>query len=328
MNELKKIKCNNEVLNRFIEIKQSNKKRLADKIKTAEHIDLDPNFIFDIQIKRLHEYKRQLLNAFSIMYIYFGIKDGSIKNFHPTAFIFGGKSAPGYARAKGIIKYINEVAKLIAADDDVKNLLKVIFVENYNVSYAELLIPAADVSEQISPAGTEASGTGNMKFSLSGAVTLGTMDGANIEIFEECGLENNYPFGKTVAELEKIVEDGYDPREILAENSKIRRVVQTLIDGTFSDGGTWGSGEGSFRELYYSLTDGASWHKPDRHFLLLELEEYVKSKLQVNADYAADRLAFAKKQFENSINSGIFSSDRTVKQYASEIWDIGQGLCP
>ncbi|MDR0983807.1 MAG: glycogen/starch/alpha-glucan family phosphorylase [Ruminococcus sp.] len=321
LSELKKIKYNNADLNRFIEIKQENKRRLIEKIGN-EKINLTENFIFDIQIKRLHEYKRQLLNAFSIMYIYFGIKDGSIKNFHPTAFIFGAKSAPGYRRAKGIIKYINEIAKLIENDDEVKDLIKVIFVENYNVSYAEVFIPAADVSEQISPAGTEASGTGNMKLSLNGAVTLGTMDGANIEIFAECGVENNYVFGKTVDEIEEIVKDGYDPREILAENEKIRRVVQTLIDGTVSDGGTWGSGEGSFRELYYALTDGTSWHKPDHYFLLSEFEDYVDTKLRLNADYASDRLEFAKKQFENSINSGVFSSDRTVKQYAREIWEL------
>jgi starch phosphorylase len=317
LTELKKIEYDTVAVERFIHIKQANKKRLANRL------GLDENFIFDIQIKRLHEYKRQLLNAFSIMYIYFGIKDGSIKNFHPTAFIFGAKSAPGYRRAKGIIKYINEIAKLIENDADVKDLIKVVFVENYNVSFAEVLIPAADVSEQISPAGTEASGTGNMKLSLNGAVTLGTMDGANIEIFAECGLANNYVFGKTVDEIEEIVKDGsYDPREILAENEKIRRVVQTLIDGTVSDGGVWGSGEGSFRELYYSLTDGASWHEADRYFLLLEFEDYVEKKLQVNADYANDRVAFGVKQFENSINSGIFSSDRTVKQYAREIWGL------
>ena len=237
LKELEKYADDEKIINRFINIKKENKVQLADYIFKKEGIKLDPDFVFDIQIKRLHEYKRQLLNAFSILYIYFGIKSGEIKNMHPTAFIFGAKSAPGYRRAKGIIKYINEIAKLIDNDEEVSKYMKVVFVSNYNVSYAEKLIPAADISEQISTAGTEASGTGNMKLMLNGAVTLGTYDGANIEIVREAGEDNNYIFGARVEELKDIMPK-YDSRKLLSENPKIRRVVETLIDGTVSDGGT------------------------------------------------------------------------------------------
>ncbi len=303
------------VLDAFLEIKQTKKRQLADYIAEKEGVTIDPNSIYDIQIKRLHEYKRQLLNAFSILYIYFGIKDGSITDFTPTTFLFGAKSAPGYARAKAIIKYIHEIGKLVAADPEVRSLIQVVFVTNYNVSYAEKLVAAADVSEQISTAGTEASGTGNMKLMLNGAVTLGTYDGANIEIAEEAGEENNYIFGASVEELEQI-QPTYDSRKIFAENPKIRRVVETLIDGTVSDGGT-----GAFRELYYALLDGASWHKPDHYYLLGDLESYVEAKLRCNRDYR-ERQAFAKKQWMNVCHAGKFSSDRTIQDYAENIWDM------
>lgn len=303
------------VLERFISIKQTKKEQLTAYIAKAEGVEIDPTSIFDIQIKRLHEYKRQLLNAFSILYIYFGLKDGSITDFTPTTFLFGAKSAPGYRRAKAIIKFIHEVGKLVSSDPEVSDKLKVVFVTNYNVSYAEKLVAAADVSEQISTAGTEASGTGNMKFMLNGAVTLGTYDGANIEIVQEAGEENNYIFGARVEDLEKIVPT-YDSRKIFAENEKIRRVVETLIDGTFSDGGS-----GDFRELYYALLDGASWHAPDHYYLLGDLESYVEAKLRCNQDYC-DRTAFAKKQWLNVCNAGKFSSDRTIADYAENIWDI------
>ena len=189
-----------------------------------------------------------------------------------------------------------------------------LFVQNYNVSYAEKLIPAADVSEQISTAGTEASGTSNMKFMLNGAVTLGTLDGANIEIVEQAGRENNYIFGATVEQLTAL--DGYDPARILQENARIRRVVETLIDGTFSDGGT-----GMFRELYDSLTIGASWHRPDQYYLLLDFLPYCDAKRQANRDYA-QRVAFTRKCLLNTAGAGVFSSDRTILEYANEIWRV------
>ena len=313
---LEKYADDEAILRRFIDIKQTKKAQLADFIKAHDGVEVAPGSVFDIQIKRLHEYKRQLLNAFSILWIYYGIKDGSIRNFTPTTFIFGAKSAPGYRRAKAIIKYINEIAKLVSSDPDTKDLIKVVFVQNYNVSYAEKLVAAADVSEQISTAGTEASGTGNMKLMLNGAVTLGTYDGANIEIVQEAGEENNYVFGARVEELEKIVPT-YDSRKVFSENKKIKKVVSSLIDGTVSDGGS-----GDFRELYTSLLDGASWHAPDHYYLLGDIESYVETKLRCINDYSFDRLAFAKKQWLNMCNAGKFSADRTIADYAENVWAI------
>ena len=313
---LSKYADDENVLRRFIDIKQSKKQQLADFIKEREGIGIAVGSVFDIQIKRLHEYKRQLLNAFSILWIYYGIKDGSIKDFTPTTFIFGAKSAPGYRRAKAIIKYINEIGRIVSSDPDTKDLIKVVFVQNYNVSYAEKLVAAADVSEQISTAGTEASGTGNMKLMLNGAATLGTYDGANIEIVQEAGEENNYIFGAKVEELENIIPE-YDSRAVFAGNKRIKKVVSSLIDGTVSDGGS-----GDFRELYTSLLDGASWHKPDNYYLLGDIESYVDTKLRCCRDYAEDRLAFARKQWLNMCNAGKFSSDRTIADYADNIWGI------
>ena len=316
LRELAKFAEDENVLRRFIDIKQGKKQQLADFIKAHDGIDTDANSVFDIQIKRLHEYKRQLLNAFSILWIYYGIKDGSIQGFTPTTFIFGAKSAPGYRRAKAIIKFINEVGRIVSSDPDTRDLIKVVFVQNYNVSYAEKLVAAADVSEQISTAGTEASGTGNMKLMLNGAVTLGTFDGANIEIVREAGEENNYIFGARVEDLEKIVPE-YDSRSIFANDPMVKKVVSSLIDGTVSDGGS-----GDFRELYTALLDGASWHAPDHYYLLGDMRDYVETKLRCINDFSADRLAFARKQWLNMCNSGKFSSDRTIADYAANIWDI------
>ncbi len=316
LKELEKYADDDAIIRRFMAIKQTKKNQLSEFISAREGVEVNSSSIFDIQIKRLHEYKRQLLNAFSILWIYNGIKDGSIKNFTPTTFIFGAKSAPGYRRAKAIIKYINEIGRIVSSDSETKNLIKVVFVQNYNVSYAEKLVAAADISEQISTAGTEASGTGNMKLMLNGAVTLGTYDGANIEIVQEAGEENNYIFGARVEDLEKIVPE-YDSRKMFAENPRIKAVVQSLIDGSVSDGGS-----GDFRELYTSLLDGASWHSPDHYYLLGDLESYVEAKLRSNADYSADPIAFARKQWLNMCNAGKFSSDRTIADYAENIWNI------
>ena len=313
---LKKFVDDGDTINRFMAIKRTKKEQLCAYIKEHEGIDLSPDFAFDIQVKRLHEYKRQLLNAFSIMDLYFQIKDHKLPDLQPTAFIFGAKAAPAYRRAKGIIKYINEVAKLVNNDPDTKDKLKVIFVQNYNVSYAEKLIPAADISEQISTAGLEASGTGNMKFMLNGAVTLGTYDGANVEIVEEAGWENEYIFGARVEEIDAI-KATYKPKEkIYNRNDRVKRVVNTLVDGTFNDGDT-----GMFGELFNSLINGASWHKPDNYFLLTDLEGYVDTKLRALYDYK-NRNVFSKKCWMNIASAGKFSSDRTVRQYAEELWKL------
>lgn len=300
-------------LDEFNKVKFTKKQQLAEYIEKNEGIKLNPAFIFDVQVKRLHEYKRQLLNAFSIVDIYFQLKDGKLPNFQPTAFIFGAKAAPAYRRAKGIIKYINEIAKLVNNDPATKDKLAVIFVQNYNVSYAEKIFPASDISEQISTAGLEASGTGNMKFMLNGAVTLGTLDGANVEIVKEAGIENEYIFGATVEEIDAI-KLTYKSKDIFMSNKRINRVVSTLVDGTFNDGDT-----GMFYDLFKSLIDGFSWHKPDNYFILKDFESYADAKIRVNSDYK-DRRAFAKKCWLNIANSGKFSSDRTVREYADELW--------
>ncbi|MDE6731317.1 MAG: glycogen/starch/alpha-glucan family phosphorylase [Oscillospiraceae bacterium] len=318
LSELRRYADDRAVLDRFEQIKNVNKSELADYIELHEDVEIDRKSMFDIQIKRLHEYKRQLLNAFGILYIYYGIKDGSIaaENLAPMTFIFGAKAAPGYARAKAIIKFINEIAELVNNDPSINGLLKVVFIQNYRVTYAEKLVVAADLSEQISTAGTEASGTGNMKFMLNGTMTLGTYDGANVEICEEAGEENNYIFGARVEDLRRIMPT-YDPRKLYSENTRIARVLNTLIDGTFDDGGT-----GMFRELYFSLLDGASWHAPDHYYVLGDLENYVQAKLKANSDYKFNRAEFIKKSWINMTAAGKFSSDRTIAEYASEIWKI------
>ena len=302
----------------FNEIKFTKKQQLAAYMKKQDNFDVDPNFIFDIQVKRLHEYKRQLMNALSIVDIYFKIKNGELKDWNPTAFIFGAKAAPGYARAKAIIKLINEIANLVNNDPDTKDKLKVVFVSNYNVSYAEKIMTAADISEQISTAGTEASGTGNMKFMLNGAVTLGTYDGANVEIAQEAGEENEYIFGARVEDIEELAKN-YNARHIYESNPQLKKVIDVLVDGTFSDGGA--KGEGSFAELHQSLIDGASWHRADHYYILHDLPLYIEAKIKANKEYA-DREAFGRKCLINIANGGKFSSDRTMIQYAEELWKL------
>lgn len=313
LKQLESLADDKNFIDRFYAIKQNNKKKLAKYILERENIQINPESIFDIQIKRLHEYKRQLLNAFSALYFYFGLKDKSISLPTPVTMIFGAKAAAGYKRAKAIIKYINDIAKLIDGDKEVKDLLKVVFVENYNVSYAEKLICAADVSEQISAAGTEASGTGNMKFMLNGTVTLGTYDGANVEITSLAGEENNYIFGARVETINQI-RDSYNPESIYNANEKLKRVVDTLIDGTFDK-------DKDFKELHDSLLKGSSWHQPDHYFLLYDFDSYVDTKLRLFNDYT-DKYTFTKKCIINMANAGWFSSDRTINQYSTDIWHI------
>ena len=315
LDKLSKLKpmIDDDMVRQFNAIKRQKKQQLCNVIAKHEGVALNPDFVFDVQVKRLHEYKRQLLNALSIMDIYFRLKDGSLTDFQPTVYLFGAKSAPGYARAKAIIRYINRIAKLINNDPDVADKLKVVFVQNYNCSYAEHIIPAADISEQISPAGTEASGTGNMKLMLNGAVTLGTLDGANVEIVKEAGMENNYIFGATVDQI-NACKDSYYARGIYDSNPRLRRAIDTLVDGTVPT-------DDDQRELYHALLDGTHWHKADHYFLLLDYESYLEAKLRANRDYA-DRLNFGRKCLMNVASGAKFSSDRTIRQYAEEIWHI------
>ena len=302
-----------ETVVEFNDIKHLKKEQLCAVIAKHEGVTLNPDFIFDVQVKRLHEYKRQLMNILSIVDIYFRLKEGRLPDFHPTVYLFGAKSAPGYARAKAIIRYINRVAKMINNDPAVADKLKVVFVQNYNCSYAEHIIPAADISEQISPAGTEASGTGNMKLMLNGAVTLGTLDGANVEIAQEAGRENEYIFGHTVDEI-SAAKPTYHARSIYDSNADLRRAINTLVDGTVPT-------DDAQKELFHSLLDGTDWHQADHYFLLLDYASYFDTKLQANRDYA-DRIAFGRKCLMNVASAAKFSSDRTIRQYAEEIWHI------
>lgn len=315
LKKLEKYKDDEEVLKKFLDIKQIKKNQLAEYIKVHENIEIDPYSIFDIQIKRIHEYKRQLLNAFHILDLYYRLKENPNLDMVNRTFILGGKAAPGYDRAKGIIKYINEIKELINNDKEIDGKIKVVFVTNYGVSYGEKLFVAADISEQISTAGKEASGTGNMKFMLNGTPTIGTLDGANIEIVEEAGEENNFIFGLKVEDIEKI-KSTYDPMEYYEKTEGLKRVVDSLVDGTFSDGGT-----GIFKELYDSILKGASWHRPDAYYLMKDFDSYRKAQQKVNDAYK-DRMSWAKKCWINMANAGRFSSDRTIEQYAKEIWDI------
>ena len=312
LNKLKPMIDDDMVL-QFNKVKRLKKEQLCKVIHEREDIKLNPDFIFDVQVKRAHEYKRQLMNALSIVDIYFRLKDGSLRDFHPTVYIFGAKSAPGYARAKAIIRYINRIARMINNDPAVADKLKVVFVQNYNCSYAEHIIPAADISEQISPAGTEASGTGNMKLMLNGAVTLGTLDGANVEIAQEAGMENEYIFGHTVEQLNAMKEP-YRARDIYDINDRLRKAINSLVDGTVPT-------DDAQKDLFHALLDGASWHKADHYFLLLDYASYMEKKLQANRDYT-DRLAFGRKCLMNIASAAKFSSDRTIRQYAQEIWHV------
>ena len=307
---LKKFSNDDKVLEKLMKIKHEKKVQLADYIKQEEGIIIDPSSFFDIQIKRLHEYKRQLLNALYILELYYRIKENPELDIPKTTFIFGAKAFPGYRRAKGIVKFINEIARLIDRDEEASKKIKVVFVHNYRVSYAQKLFPGSDLSKQISTAGKEASGTGNMKFMLNATPTFGTYDGANIEIVQASGEENNYIFGLKVEDIEKIKHD-YDPKKYYKENPSIKRVVDTLINGTLDDGGT-----GYFEDLYNALLE-----ERDQYYLLADFELFKKAEEKVFEDYK-DKKKWAQKCFANLYSSGVFSSDRTIKQYADEIWNI------
>ena len=298
----------------FLAVKAEKKRQLAAYVKRAEGVELDAGFLFDVQVKRLHEYKRQLMNALCILAIYRQIKAGELSDLPPTACIFGAKAAPGYRRAKAIISLINQLAAMVNGDEAVKDRLRVVFVSNYNCSYAERIIPAAEISQQISPAGTEASGTGNMKLMLNGALTLGTLDGANIEIVEQAGRENNFIFGLTVEEIEAR-KGRYDPGEIYRSDSLVQGAVDALADGTFEDP------DGAIAELKDALLLGASWHAPDHYFVLKDFRPYYEARLKAWSAYR-DREAFARMALLNIAGAGKFSSDRSVGEYARDIWQV------
>ncbi|RRD30397.1 glycogen/starch/alpha-glucan phosphorylase [Actinomyces bowdenii] len=302
------------VLDRLAQVKQANKVDFAAWVKDREGIEIDPGAIFDVQIKRLHEYKRQLLNAIYILDLYFRMKDNPGMEVPPRVFIFGAKAAPGYIRAKGVIKLINAVAELVNNDPVVSKTLKVVFIHNYNVSPAEHIIPAADVSEQISMAGKEASGTSNMKFMMNGALTLGTLDGANVEILEAVGHDNAYIFGATEDELPELRRT-YDPRAAYESVPGLKRVLDAFTDGTLDD-----NGSGWFADLRRSLLED-SYEPADVYYVLGDFAAYRTAKDAMAADYA-DQRAWARKAWVNITRSGRFSSDRTIDDYAREVWRI------
>ncbi|BBA50432.1 glycogen phosphorylase [Fusobacterium varium] len=304
------------ILKRILEIKHDKKIELVNYLRNTQGIEINPNSIFDMQIKRLHEYKRQLLNIFHVIGLYHKLKLNPSMEFNPVTYIYGAKAAPGYLLAKGIIRLINEVAQVVNRDPDINGKLKIVFVENYRVSVAEKLFPAADISEQISTAGKEASGTGNMKFMLNGALTIGTLDGANVEIVEEAGIENNYIFGLKVNEIEEMRTKGYDPHVPYNNVEGLKKIVDSLIDGTFNDLGT-----GIYGNIHRSLMENAPWQQADQYFVLEDFEAYRKAQKTINKEYR-DRMGWAKKQLMNIANAGKFSSDRTIKEYADEIWHI------
>ena len=295
----------------FQEIKYQNKLRLAKYIKEHNGIDINPDSIFDVQVKRLHEYKRQLMNIMHIMYLYNQLKDNPDMKFYPTTFIFGAKAAAGYKTAKQTIKLINAVADVINNDPAVNDKMKVVFIENYCVSNAEIIFAASNVSEQISTASKEASGTGNMKFMLNGAITLGTMDGANVEIVEEVGSENAFIFGMSSDEVMGYeANGGYNPREIYEQDADIRRVMDQMVDGTYSNGDTE-----TFRELFNSLIN------QDVYFILKDFRSYAEARAKINEAYR-DSKAWNRMAILNTACSGKFSSDRTIEEYVRDIWHL------
>ena len=316
LKELKKFTDDEDFLERLMEVKKENKIALAKYIKQTKGIEINPDSIFDIQVKRLHEYKRQLLNILHIIYLYNCLKVNPGLDITPRTYIFGAKSAASYHMAKLIIKLINSVADVVNNDPSINNKIKVVFMENYRVSLAEKLIPAADISEQISTAGKEASGTGNMKFMLNGAVTIGTLDGANVEIKEEVGDENIFIFGLKAEEvMAKYADNSYDPWMVYNINQGARMALNCLINGTFD------SNTELFRDIYESLLNGINGARPDTYFVLADFEAYCKAHEEIDKAYS-DKKRWAKMAAENIAMSGKFSSDRTIEEYVKDIWHL------
>ena len=317
MSGLKKWVDDEEALKEFMSIKYENKVRLAKYIKEHNGIEVDPRSIFDVQVKRLHEYKRQFLNILHVMYLYNEIKEHPEISFYPRTFIFGAKASAGYIRAKQIIKLINSVADAVNNDRSINGKLKVVFIEDYRVSNAEIIFAAADVSEQISTASKEASGTGNMKFMLNGAPTLGTMDGANVEIVEEVGAENAFIFGLSSDEVINYENNGgYNPMDIYNSDADIRRVVNQLVDGTYSQGD-----KEMYRDLYNSLLTAQGGSKADTYFILKDFRSYADTQKKVEEAYR-DKDRWAKMALLNTASCGKFSSDRTIQEYVDDIWHL------
>lgn len=317
MEKLKPFADDPEALEEFRQIKFKNKERLAAYIKKHNGVDVDPRSIFDVQVKRLHEYKRQLLNILHVMYLYNEIKAHPEMKFFPRTFIFGAKASAGYIRAKQIIKLINSVADIVNDDQSINGKLKVVFIEDYRVSNAEMIFAAADVSEQISTASKEASGTGNMKFMLNGAPTIGTMDGANVEIVEEVGEENAFIFGLSSDEVINYEQNGgYNPAEIYNSDPDIRKVVDQLVDGTYSHGD-----REMYRDLYNSLLYTKGGNRADMYFILKDFRAYAEAQKKVEEAYR-DQEGWAKKALLNTACCGKFSSDRTIREYIDDIWKL------
>ena len=304
-------------------IKYQNKVRLAAYIKEHNGVEVDPRSIFDVQVKRLHEYKRQLLNILHVMYLYNEIKEHPEMEFYPRTFIFGAKAAAGYMNAKLTIKLINSVADVINNDETIDGKIKVVFIENYRVSNAELIFAAADVSEQISTASKEASGTGNMKFMLNGAITLGTMDGANVEIVEEVGAENAVIFGLSSDEVINYENNGgYNPMDIFNSDEDIRKVLMQLVNGFYSP-----QDPELFRTLYNSLLNTESTDKADRYFILKDFRSYAEAQKKIEEFYR-DEDRWAKSAILNVAMSGKFTSDRTIQEYVDDIWKLDKVKLP
>jgi starch phosphorylase len=291
-------------------VKQANKQRLADYIRARTGIELDSGWLFDIQVKRIHEYKRQHLNVLHIVTLYRRLKENPGLSIPPRAFIFGGKAAPGYFMAKRIIKLINAVAETVNADPDVNNRMKIAFVPNFDVQNAQLIYPAADLSEQISTAGKEASGTGNMKFMLNGALTIGTLDGANVEIREEAGAENFFLFGLTADEVERVQREGYRPADYVEDNAELRAVLDLIRTGRFSHGDTE-----VFRPLIENLTQS------DPFLVLADYAAYIACQERVSSAWR-DAEKWTRMSILNTARSGKFSSDRAIAEYCDEIWNV------